>query len=58
MDHADDLAGVHVQDRGEVEPAFSGWDVGEIGEPDLVWSRGLEVTGEPVWGDRIERGFF
>ena len=49
----DDLARVHVQDRGQVQPAFAGGDVGEVSEPDLVGRRGGEVTGEPVWGDRI-----
>jgi hypothetical protein len=48
-----DLAGVHVEDRGQVQPAFCGGDVGEVGEPDLVRMRGLKVTGGPVWGDQI-----
>ncbi len=44
---ADDLAGVDVGDGGEVEPAFSGRDVDQIGEPDLVGSFRLETSGEP-----------
>tara|TARA_R110002051_G_scaffold22185_2_gene57741 strand:- start:1042 stop:1311 length:270 start_codon:yes stop_codon:yes gene_type:complete len=33
---ADDLAGVHVENGGEVGPAIAGWDVGEVGEPYLI----------------------
>jgi hypothetical protein len=29
---ADDLARVHVEQRGQVQPTFPGGDVGEIGE--------------------------
>lgn len=50
---ADNLAGVHVEDGGEVEPAFAGRDVGQVGEPDLVGSRRLEVPGQPVGRDGI-----
>lgn len=49
----DNLACVHVEDRGQVQPAFCGEDVGEVGEPGLFRMRGLKVTGEPVWGDRV-----
>ena len=50
---ANDLPGIGVQDRGEVEPPLSGRNIGEIGEPDLVWGLSCKVAGEPVWSDRI-----
>jgi hypothetical protein len=42
---AGDLAGVYVEDGGQVEPAFTGRDLGQVGEPDLVGSRRFEVSG-------------
>jgi len=39
---AHELAGVHVEDGGEVEPAFTRRDVGQMGEPYLVGRRRLE----------------
>ena len=50
---ADNLAGVHVEDCGQVQPAFRGGYVSQVSEPDLVRTGGLKVPGEPVWGDRI-----
>lgn len=48
---ADDLAGVHVEDGGEMEPAFARRNVGQVGQPDLVRSRRLEVPDR-----RVRRG--
>ena len=45
---ADDLAGVHVEACGQIQPTFAGGYAGEIGKPDLTCSRRLEVTGRPV----------
>lgn len=53
VDPAGDLAGVQIEHRGQVQPAFAGWDVGEVGQPDLVGGLGLEVAAEPVGRDRI-----
>ncbi len=50
---ADDLAGVNIEDGDEVEPALAGRDVGQVGEPDLVGSRRLEVAGQPAGRDGI-----
>ena len=44
---------MHVEDGGEVEPALAGRDVGQVGEPYLIGSCRLEVTGEPVGRDGI-----
>src|SRR5690348_3061910 len=37
-----------VQHDGEVEPAFSGGDVGDVGCPNAVGCRGLETAFEHV----------
>jgi hypothetical protein len=39
-------------DRGQIEPALIGLDVGYIGEPDPVRRSGGEVAVEQVRGDR------
>ena len=44
---------MHVEDCGQVWPAFCSVYVGEVGEPNLVRMRGLKATDEPVRGDRI-----
>src|SRR5215217_8906029 len=49
---ADDLAGRHVLDRGQVEEALAGWDVRDIRQPDRVRTLGDEVTAEQVGGNR------
>ena len=50
---AHDLAGMHVDQRGEVEPALASGDVGQIREPDLVRGGRREVPPDPVRGDRV-----
>src|SRR4051794_29798036 len=50
---ADDLARGQVLDRGEVEPAFPGRDVAEVGQPDRVRPLGGEVPVEQVRRDRV-----
>lgn len=47
---ADDLAGTHVLELGQIEPALVGADIGEIGEPDLVGRAGGEVLLQEVVG--------
>src|ERR1700731_1877476 len=49
---ADDLAAVEVHDRGQIDPALIGLDVGDVGEPYLVRRGGDEVALEQVRGDR------
>src|SRR4051794_26779569 len=49
---ADDLARGHVLDRGQVQPALAGRDVGEVGQPDRVRSLGGELPVEQVGRDR------
>ena len=44
---------MQVQDRGEVQSAFTGADVGDVGKPDLAPRAGGEVASEPVWGDGV-----
>ena len=31
-----DLAGIHIQNPGQIEPAFFGWDAGDVSYPDLI----------------------
>src|ERR1700722_4306152 len=49
---ADNPAAVQVHDGGQIEPALSGLDVGDVGEPDPVRRGGGEVAVEQVRGDR------
>ena len=49
---ADDLATVEIQDRGQIEPALIGLDIGDVGKPDPVRRSGGEVAIEQVRGDR------
>src|SRR4051812_27734426 len=44
----DDLAGGHVLDGGQVQPALPGRDVGDVREPDRVRPVGGEVPAEQV----------
>jgi hypothetical protein len=48
----DDLAAEEVHDGSQVQPALRGWNVGDIGKPDPVWSGGGEVTRDQVRRDR------
>jgi hypothetical protein len=52
MAQPDDLAAEQIHDRGQVEPAFVGLDVSDIGEPDTVRRCGSKVAFEPVRCDR------
>src|SRR5271170_636891 len=45
---ADDLAAVEVHDRGQIEPALIGLDVGDVSEPDAVGRGGGEVPLQQV----------
>src|SRR5215218_8820002 len=47
---ANDAAGEAVEDDGEVEPAGRGWDVLDVGDPELVWLHGYEVAADEVGG--------
>src|SRR4051795_8043261 len=49
---ADDLTRGHVLDRGQVQPALAGRDVGDVGQPDRVRSLGGELPVERVGRDR------
>src|SRR3977135_1343372 len=49
---ADDLAAVEVEDRGEIEPALLGLDIGYICEPDPVRCSGGKAAVEQIRGDR------
>ena len=44
----DDLAGRQVLDRGGIEPALVGRDLGDVREPDLIRPRGGEGALEKV----------
>ena len=46
---ADDLSGVHVLMTGQVEPPLPGRDVCDIAQPDLPWSRSLELLRQQVF---------
>ena len=45
---ADHLAGEQVEDHGQVEPAFAGRDVGDIGQPDLIGPVGDKILVQQV----------
>ena len=55
---ADDEAGEHVNDESDIHEPRPGATVGEVRDPDPVWSRGGEVSGSlgprpehrPWWG--------
>src|SRR5204863_2070863 len=49
---ADDPTAVQVHDGGEVEPALIGLDVGDVGEPYLIWCGSGEAALQQVRGDR------
>jgi hypothetical protein len=48
---ADDAAAEAVDDNGEVEPALPGAQVGDVGDPQPVRRRRLEVTLDEILGD-------
>ncbi len=49
---ADDLARGHVLDRGQIQEAFAGRDVRDVGQPDLVRPFRDEVPRQQVGGHR------
>src|SRR3954447_25914525 len=49
---ADDLARGHVLDRGQIQEALVGRDVGDVGQPDLVRPVRGEVPRQQARGDR------
>ena len=49
----DDPAAVEVEDAGEIEPAFVGLYVGDVGDPDLVGGSGGRRLGEAVGSDGV-----
>lgn len=44
---ADDPAGKDVDDEGDIDKTLPGGDVGEVGDPELVWAICLEGTMHP-----------
>src|SRR4051795_5866206 len=50
---ADDLAGRHVLDGGQVQPALVGGHIRNICQPDLVRAISLEGALEQVGGDAV-----
>ena len=49
----DDPAAVEVEDAGEIEPAFVGLYVGDVGDPDLIGGSGGRRLGEAVGSDGV-----
>jgi hypothetical protein len=49
---ADDVSAVEVQDRGEIEPAPIGLDIGDVRELGPVRRGGCEVAREQVRSNR------
>ena len=45
---ANDAPGTHIRDTGQVQPAFSRGDVGDVHQPFLVEPLGAERLAEPV----------
>ena len=39
----DDLPGEKIEHDGKIEPAFGGWHICDVGEPDLIGPLGGEV---------------
>ncbi|MNX85066.1 hypothetical protein D3C86_1168920 [compost metagenome] len=50
-----DAPGEHVDDEGHVQPALPGRDVGEIGNPKLIGSVGLELSIDAIKRTRRSR---
>src|SRR4051812_36501137 len=45
---SDTAAGTGIQSKGEVKPAFSSLDVGDVALPDLAWTIWSRDLGQPV----------
>ena len=50
---ANDAAAPEVKDRGKVQPAFGGLEVGDVSEPTLIGSGRRRPCGEEVGRDRL-----
>jgi hypothetical protein len=48
---ANNLPGAKIEHGRQVEPAFTGWHAGNIGEPDLIGPFDSEIAVEPVGGN-------
>lgn len=49
---AHDLSGEEVFVAGKIQPTLGGWDIGDIGHPDLVRGFGHKVLLQKVFGNR------
>jgi hypothetical protein len=49
---ANDLPGEEIKHDSQIEPAFGGWHIAYIGEPDLVRPRSGKILSQPVGGNR------
>jgi hypothetical protein len=49
---ADHFSGEQVEDHGQIEPALTGWNVGDIRQPDLIGLRGREIPIRQIGRDR------
>jgi len=45
---ADDLPGEEIEHDGQIEPSFSGWHAGYVGEPYLMGAVGGKFLAEPA----------
>lgn len=45
---ADDTAGEHIHDEGDIQPALPSRDIGEIRHPKLIGAIGLELPIDQV----------
>src|SRR5712691_8410859 len=52
---ADDATAIAVHDHGEIQPALPGAQVGDVGDPESVRSRRLEVALDEIVGDTHAR---
>src|SRR5438477_5067204 len=50
---AHDPAAVEIHDRGQIEPAFGGRDVGDVTDPNLIDAFGSSSMGQPIGRDGI-----
>src|SRR5580658_101323 len=50
---AHDLARTQIDDGGQVQPALSRWDVGDVGGPGPIGRRLIELAVEPILEDRM-----
>jgi len=49
----DDPAGMEVHDAGKIKPALPGWNVGDVGDPDLVGGGGCRSHCKEVGSNRV-----